>query len=340
MTGSQPYVALCRPRPSAVRVLHRNARRRRTARGSFSPSVCYPFFTVIGMRKCFSRRSWLKYRCLPKEICKRGQYFTLYSTAFSARRDPQQNPPASPLPFFFTDFVRDHELFAHVRSLAMGKKRAQEPEEREEESEEEEDYEEEGGGGSMGDGSDGGDDADMGDSEVDEEELEMEKAALLSKAHAKTPKINKQADIMERLGDIVLGGGKKVPWAELFYVSSRVPAESIVEDVDDDLKREVRAGVRCARARTRAVAGADGVLHAGACSTPSARVSASCTARSAGAGPLCLTRALCPSCRGGGSLVCSSPSTTLRLRASRTARRCAKPQASPMSAQKTITRRW
>jgi len=63
---------------------------------------------------------------------------------------------------------------------------------------------------------------------------------LLHRAQAKTPKINKEAELMEKLGDIVLGGGKKVPWAELFHVSSRVPAESIVEDVDDDLKREVR----------------------------------------------------------------------------------------------------
>jgi hypothetical protein len=77
-------------------------------------------------------------------------------------------------------------------------------------------------------------------SDVDEDELAMEKAALLHKAQAKTPKINREAELMEKLGDIVLGGGNRVPWAELFYVSSRVPVESVVEDVDDDLKREVR----------------------------------------------------------------------------------------------------
>jgi len=74
---------------------------------------------------------------------------------------------------------------------------------------------------------------------VDEDELAMEKAALLHKAQAKTPKINREAELMEKLGDIVLGGGNRVPWAELFYVSSRVPVESVVEDVDDDLKREL-----------------------------------------------------------------------------------------------------
>merc|ERR1719183_2945533 len=76
-------------------------------------------------------------------------------------------------------------------------------------------------------------------SDVDEDELAMEKAALLHKAQAKTPKINREAELMEKLGDIVLGGGNRVPWAELFYVSSRVPVESVVEDVDDDLKREL-----------------------------------------------------------------------------------------------------
>ncbi len=223
-----------------------------------------------------------------------------------------------------------HEHLLHVRSSGfMGKKRAPEPEEREEEDSEE--GGEGGEDGSMGEGSDGGDDADMGDSEIDEDELEMEKAALLSKAHAKTPKINKQADIMERLGDIVLGGGKKVPWAELFYVSSRVPAESLVEDVDDDLKREVRVGVRCARARTRAVAGADRVLHVSACQRLAPRAVL--------AGVPFVSRARCVLSRRR-SLVYSSPSTTLHLRASRTARRCAKPRASLMSAPKTTTRRW
>jgi hypothetical protein len=111
-----------------------------------------------------------------------------------------------------------------------------------EEHDAEDNYMEGDGEGSEDEESGGGEDmsGDDAESEVDEDELEMEKAALLSKAQAKTPKINKEADLMEKLGDIVLGGGKKVPWAELFYVSSRIPAESIVEDVDDDLKREVR----------------------------------------------------------------------------------------------------
>jgi len=122
----------------------------------------------------------------------------------------------------------------------MGKKNVEkEPELEEEDEEEDEENEDE---GSMEEGSE---DEDMNDdggdmeSEVDEDEHEMEKAALLHRAHAKTPKINKEAELMEKLGDIMLGGGKKVPWSELFYVSSRVPAESIVEDVDDDLKREL-----------------------------------------------------------------------------------------------------
>lgn len=124
----------------------------------------------------------------------------------------------------------------------MGKKSKRVDEEELESEMEEEDVDEQVDEGSddEGDGDEeieGGDDS---ESEVDEDELEMERAALLSKAQAKTPKINKEADLMEKLGDIVLGGGQKVPWAELFYVSSRVPAESIVEDVDDDLKREVR----------------------------------------------------------------------------------------------------
>ena len=89
-------------------------------------------------------------------------------------------------------------------------------------------------------------------SDVDEDELAMEKAALLHKAQAKTPKINREAELMEKLGDIVLGGGNRVPWAELFYVSSRVPVESVVEDVDDDLKREVAPAVPCAVRYTHA----------------------------------------------------------------------------------------
>ena len=125
--------------------------------------------------------------------------------------------------------------------MAKGKRAVEKEPEIEEEEEEEEDEEEEGDDG-MEDDEEHDEEENMGgedESEIDEDELEMEKAALLHKAHAKTPKINKEADLMEKLGDIVLGGGKKVPWAELFYVSSRVPAESIVEDVNDDLKREV-----------------------------------------------------------------------------------------------------
>ena len=123
----------------------------------------------------------------------------------------------------------------------MGKKSKRAEDDQDElEAEEEVEY---GDQDSEGEGEDDFDDADEGgvasDSEIDEDELEMEKAALLHKAQAKAPKINKEADLMEKLGDIVLGGGKKVPWAELFYVSSRVPAESIIEDADDDLKREV-----------------------------------------------------------------------------------------------------
>ena len=162
----------------------------------------------------------------------------------------------------------------------MGKKRV-EPEVQEEEYEEEEEEEEE--DEEEAEYSDGVDQADMGDSEVDEDELEMEKAALLSKAQAKTPKINKQADIMEKLGDIVLGGGKKVPWAELFYVSSRVPAESLIENVDDDLKREVRARRACAE--TLRVP----------CGPSAARrgMQAPCSRCALAQGLECLTRALC-----------------------------------------------
>ncbi len=156
-----------------------------------------------------------------------------------------------------------------------------EPEEQEEEYEEEEEEEDE--DEEQDEGSDGGDEADMGDSEVDEDELEMEKAALLSKAQAKTPKINKQADIMEKLGDIVLGGGKKVPWAELFYVSSRVPAESLIENVDDDLKREVRAWRACAET-LRVPCGPNAARRG---------VHEPCSRCALAQGPECLTRALC-----------------------------------------------
>ena len=128
--------------------------------------------------------------------------------------------------------------------MAKGKRAVEKEPEIEEEEEEEEDEAEEGDEGMEEDEEEDGENMDGEDeSEIDEDELEMEKAALLHKAHAKTPKINKEADLMEKLGDIVLGGGKKVPWAELFYVSSRVPAESIVEDVNDDLKREVSRNV-------------------------------------------------------------------------------------------------
>jgi len=60
--------------------------------------------------------------------------------------------------------------------------------------------------GSMDENMDG---EDM-NSEIDEDENEMEKAALLLRAHTKTPKLNNEAELMEILGDIVLGGDKKV----------------------------------------------------------------------------------------------------------------------------------
>ena len=123
----------------------------------------------------------------------------------------------------------------------MGKKSKRVEEEAEEPEEEEVEVDDDEEGDSEGEAGDEDEDGGASDSEVDEDELEMEKAALLHKAQAKVPKINKEADLMEKLGDVVLGGGKKVPWAELFYVSSRVPAESIIEDADDDLKREVRS---------------------------------------------------------------------------------------------------
>eukprot|EP00960_Hanusia_phi_P023537 694031-Hanusia_phi.AAC.1 len=67
----------------------------------------------------------------------------------------------------------------------------------------------------------------------------MEKAALLATATATVPKINNTGLIMKKLGDIVLGGQQKVPWVETFSVTARTTAESLVEDVNDDVKREL-----------------------------------------------------------------------------------------------------
>ena len=75
--------------------------------------------------------------------------------------------------------------------------------------------------------------------EEDEEEHAMEMAALLAKSQAKNPLINNKPALQDRLTDIVLGGGAKIPWAETFTVLSRTTAESLVEDVNDDLKREL-----------------------------------------------------------------------------------------------------
>ena len=91
------------------------------------------------------------------------------------------------------------------------------------------------------DDADGGDDDfdDEDDDEADEEEDAMEMAALLAKSQAKNPLINNKPALHDRLADIVLGGGAKVPWVETFTSLSRTTAESLVEDVNDDLKREL-----------------------------------------------------------------------------------------------------
>lgn len=114
-----------------------------------------------------------------------------------------------------------------------------EAEEEEMEEMEEEEMEE---GGEQDDDDDGEDDEDEGEMDEDEypeEERELERNALLSKAAARNPAINNRPVLLEKLQDIVLGGGHKVPWVEVLTVSAPVTAESLVENVDDDLTREL-----------------------------------------------------------------------------------------------------
>jgi rRNA-processing protein EBP2 len=75
--------------------------------------------------------------------------------------------------------------------------------------------------------------------DIDEDEDAMEMAALLAKSQAKNPLINNKPALQDRHADIVLGGGAKVPWVETFTVIGRTTAESLVEDANDDLKREL-----------------------------------------------------------------------------------------------------
>jgi rRNA-processing protein EBP2 len=99
-------------------------------------------------------------------------------------------------------------------------------------------------GEDMNEGDDSADDfddvnEDDDEDEGDEEEDAMEMAALLAKSQAKNPLINNKPALQDRLADIVLGGGAKIPWVESFSCLSRTTAESLVEDVNDDLKREL-----------------------------------------------------------------------------------------------------
>lgn len=71
-------------------------------------------------------------------------------------------------------------------------------------------------------------DDDLAD-EIDEDEHEMEKAALIQKSTAQVPVINNQAALKQKLADIVLNGGKKIPWVDNFSVLARTTAESLVE---------------------------------------------------------------------------------------------------------------
>ena len=80
---------------------------------------------------------------------------------------------------------------------------------------------------------------DEDEDDIDEDEDAMEMAALLAKSQAKNPLINNKPALQDRLADIVLGGGAKVPWVETFTVLGRTTAESLVDDANDDLKREL-----------------------------------------------------------------------------------------------------
>ena len=72
------------------------------------------------------------------------------------------------------------------------------------------------------------DDDDLAD-EIDEDEHELEKAALLQKSMAQVPAINNHAALKQKLADIVLNGGKKIPWVDNFSVLARTTAASLVE---------------------------------------------------------------------------------------------------------------
>jgi hypothetical protein len=72
------------------------------------------------------------------------------------------------------------------------------------------------------------DDEDL-DDEIDEDEHEMERAALLAKSMAQVPLINNHGALKQKLADIVLNGGKKIPWVDNFSVLARTTAASLVE---------------------------------------------------------------------------------------------------------------
>jgi hypothetical protein len=64
--------------------------------------------------------------------------------------------------------------------------------------------------------------------------------------------INNHAGLRQKLSDIILNGGKKIPWVENFAVIARTTAESLVE-VRKRIRRRVKRRMRRMRRNQKSI---------------------------------------------------------------------------------------